>query len=46
MCYIELVKNPIEQFEKNERQNEKEAIGLPSFWSWENKLLKQEQDYF
>lgn len=46
MCYIEFVKNPIELFEKNEAQNEKERRGLPSFWSWEQKLLKQEQDYF
>lgn len=46
MCYIELVNNPIEIYEKNEEQAEKERLGLQSFWSWEHKLLKQEQQYF
>lgn len=46
MCYIEMIGNPVEIFEKNEMQNEKERLGLQSFWKWEHKLLKQEQDYF
>lgn len=40
MCYIEFIGNPIEIFEKNEMQAEKERLGIQSFWSWENKLLR------
>jgi hypothetical protein len=43
MCYIELVNNPIETYEKNEFQNEVTNLGLQTFWQWEQKLLKQEQ---
>jgi hypothetical protein len=46
MCYIEFIGNPIEIFEKNEIQAEKERLGIQSFWSWEHKLLRQEQEYF
>ena len=42
MCYIEMVGNPIEVFEKNEMESEKERLGLQSFWAWEHKILKQE----
>lgn len=46
MCYIEFIGNPIEVYEKNEIQAEKERLGIQSFWSWEHKLLRQEQEYF
>lgn len=46
MCYIEMIGNPIEIFEANEKANQKESLGLQSFWSWEHKILKQEQEYF
>ena len=46
MAYIELVNNPIEIFEENELNNQKESLGLQSYWAWEHKLLRQEQDYF
>ena len=46
MAYIELVNNPIEIFEENELNNQRESLGLQSYWAWEHKLLKQEQDYF
>lgn len=46
MAYIELVNNPIEIFEENEMNNQRESLGLQSYWAWEHKLLKQEQDYF
>jgi hypothetical protein len=40
MAYIELVNNPIEIFEENELNNQKESLGLQSYWAWEHKLLK------
>lgn len=46
MCYIELVKNPIEVYEKNALAQEKANLGIPSFWEWELRVLRQEQDYF
>jgi hypothetical protein len=46
MCYIELIGNPIEIFEKNETDAKRELLGLQSFWTWEHKILKQEQEYF
>lgn len=46
MAYIELVNNPIEIFEENEMNNQKETLGLQSYWAWEHKLLQQEQTYF
>lgn len=30
----------MEIFEKNEFEQRKIELGLPSFWEWENKLLK------
>lgn len=46
MCYIELVKNPIEVYEKNALAQEKANLGIASFWEWELRVLRQEQDYF
>ncbi len=46
MAYIEIIGNAIETYEKNEYQNQKERLGLQSFWSWERKILVQEQEYF
>jgi len=46
MAYIELVGNPIEIFEKNELQNKIESEGIQTYWTWEHKILKQEQEYF
>lgn len=40
---IELVNNPIEQYEKNEFRQQVQAQNLQSFWAWEHKILKQEQ---
>jgi hypothetical protein len=42
MAYIEIIGNEIETYEKNELQNEKDRLGVPSFWQWERKLLVQE----
>ncbi|CDW81190.1 50s ribosomal protein l17 [Stylonychia lemnae] len=44
--YIEFIKNPIEQYEKNEIKQEIEKNGIQSFWAWEKKILKQEKGYF
>ena len=46
MAYIEYVNNPINLYEKNEFNQEKERLGLQSFWQWEKKILKQEVQYF
>lgn len=46
VAYIEIIGNEIENYEKNEMQNEKERLGISSFWQWERKLLVQEQEYF
>jgi large subunit ribosomal protein L17 len=46
MAYIEIIGNEIENYEKNEYQNERDRLGLQSFWSWERKILVQEQEYF
>ena len=46
MCYIELIGNPIELFEKDEIRAEKERLNIQPFWTWEHKILKQEQEYF
>jgi large subunit ribosomal protein L17 len=46
MAYIEIIGNEIETYEKNEFQNEKDRLGIPTFWQWERKLLVQEQEYF
>ena len=39
MAYIEIIGNEIENFEKNEEQNEKDRLGLQSYWAWERKIL-------
>jgi hypothetical protein len=46
MCHIEMIGNPMEIYEKNEFEQKKESLGLQSYWDWEHKLLKQEQQYF
>jgi ribosomal protein L17 len=46
VAYIEMVRNPIEQFEKNEMDELIQSNGLQTYWAWEHKLLKQEQQYF
>jgi hypothetical protein len=46
MAYIELVNNPIQIFEENEIQTQKDNLGLQTYWQWEHKLLRQEQEYF
>jgi len=45
-AYIELLGNPIEEYEKNEEALEKEEFGLQSYWEWESNLLEQEKDFF
>jgi hypothetical protein len=39
-AYIEFVKNPIEQYERNDKKQEIEKHGIQSFWTWEKKILK------
>lgn len=46
MAYIEMIGNPVEIYEKNELQSEKERLGLQTYWAWEHKILRQEQEYF
>ena len=46
MAYIEYVRNPIEEYEKNQLIEERERIGLPPFWEWELKLLQDEQQHY
>ena len=46
MAYIEIMGNPIQQWEKNQDELEAEELGRPNFWQWELKLLKQEQQNF
>ncbi len=42
MASIEYIDNRFEIYEKNQLIEDKERIGLQSFWAWEQKLLKQE----
>jgi hypothetical protein len=42
IAYIEYIRNPIELYENNEKLQEREKTGLPSFWEWELKILQQE----
>lgn len=46
MAYIELIGNQVEIYENNQFDQIVENEGLQTFWSWELKLLRQEQDYF
>lgn len=46
MCYIELLGNELEAYEKEKFNEEVEKVGLQSYWSWEHKILKQEIQYY
>jgi hypothetical protein len=46
VAQIELIGNDIEVYEKSEKENFKNTLGLPTFWAWERKILVQEQEYF
>lgn len=46
MAYIEILGNPIAEWEKKEAEQAAAELGRPSFWEWEHKILKQEQQYF
>jgi len=43
MARIEIVGNPLEQWEKSQEQQAIAEAGRPTFWQWENKILLQEQ---
>ena len=46
MAMIEIMGNPIQQWEQQQEAQEAEELGRADFWEWELKLLKQEQQYF
>ena len=46
MAMIELVGNPIERWERQQDLEAAEDMGRPTYWEWELKLLKQEQQFF
>ena len=46
MAMIELVGNPLQRWEKAQEQDEAQELGRPTFWQWEHKILRQEQQYF
>ena len=46
MAMIEIMGNPIQQWEQQQEAQEAEELGRSDFWEWEHKLLKQEQQYF
>jgi len=46
MAIIEIMGNPIQQWEKAQDEQAAEELGNPNFWQWEHKILKQEQTYF
>lgn len=46
MAMIELVGNPIQQWEDQQDKEAAEEFGRDTYWQWELKVLKQEQEYF
>ena len=46
MATIEILGNPMIDFEKNEMEIEIEQNDLQSFWEWEAGLLRQEVEHF
>ena len=40
MAQIEIMGNPIQQWEKNQDELDAEELGRPNFWQWELKILK------
>ena len=46
MAMIEIMGNPIQQWEQQQEAQEAAELGRSDFWEWELKLLKQEQQYF
>ena len=46
MAYIELLGNPMAVNERNEFKATIKEHNIQTFWSWEHKILLQEQQYF
>jgi ribosomal protein L17 len=46
MAMIEIMGNPIQQWEEQQEAQAAEELGRSNFWEWEHRLLKQEQQYF
>lgn len=46
MAIIELVDNPYLNYERQVDQMASEELGRDTYWQWELKLLRQEQQYF
>ena len=46
LAEIEFIGNHLEIYEKNDIAKKKEASNTPDFWSWEQKILEQEKDYY
>ena len=46
MAEIELVNNPYTIWEQRQEEQARDELGKPTFWEWELKILRQEQDYF
>ena len=46
MAIIELVNNPIEQYERQLDAQAADELGHRNFWQWELKVLQQEQEHF
>ena len=42
VAMIEIIGNPVEEYEKNELELEKEQHDLQTFWQWEKNLLDDE----
>mgnify|MGYP002633697353 CR=1 FL=1 len=46
MAMIEILGNPIQKWEKQQEDERAANLGSLSFWAWELKVLKQEQQHF
>jgi len=40
MAIIEIMNNPIQEWEKNQDQIDADELGRPNFWQWELKILQ------
>lgn len=46
MALIEIMGNPIQEWEKAQDKRDAKELGGATFWKWELKLLRQEQQHF
>ena len=46
MGMIELLGNPLADWELKKDMQDANELGRDTFWQWEQKIIKQEQQYF